>query len=377
MGLALYIHIPFCQRKCNYCDFPSYPAAAYNVDAYLQALELEMCRYKPETQDLAVSTLFIGGGTPSILTESQLTTLFQGISKNFRLAEDAEVTMEANPGSVDFSKLKLLRQLGVNRLSLGVQSLDPKLLKRLGRIHTPVQAVEAYELAREAGFSNINLDLMNGLPGQAVSTWEYTLKTAVNLKPEHISVYGLSVEEGTLFGDEWAAGILSLPEEELCVQMTAFTHELLKSCGYHHYEISNYAMPGKECRHNQIYWHNLPYLGFGAGAASYWQRERRTNTADVDVYIEQVTKGLSPVTEREQQDLAQDMAETMFLGLRMLKGVERQGFARRFGREIDSVYGQQIKDLVRRGLLVDEGGFLHLTSKGIFLANEVFCEFLP
>lgn len=377
MSLAVYIHIPFCERKCNYCDFTSYPVAGQAVDAYLEALAAEMAMYRKQISDRPVQSLFIGGGTPSILGLPQLERLLRDISHNFAMAKDAEVSIEANPGSLQRRKLEVLREAGVNRLSLGVQSLHPQLLKELGRIHTPNQAIESYQLARQAGFDNINLDLMNGLPGQSLKDWQDTLRQAAALKPEHLSVYGLSIEDDTPFGRAYAKGELQLPEEEERAEMLEWTYAFLAQKGYNHYEISNYAIPGKECCHNKIYWLNAPYLGFGAGAVSYWQGERRNNLTGVAEYIQQINSGTPPVGERERADQAGEMAETVFLGLRLLSGLSRQRFAKRFEREIDEVYGPQIEELCTKGLLQDCGYGIRLTQRGILLANEVFCEFLP
>jgi len=377
MGLAVYIHIPFCVKKCNYCDFPSYPGAGYDVGAYLAALGLEMDLYRDAWLGKEVSTLFIGGGTPSILTEAQLESLFGLIHSRFTLEEDAEVTFEGNPGTLDAGKFGLLREGGVNRLSLGAQSLDDEMLKGLGRIHSSAEALRAFELARAAGFKNINLDLMHGLPGQSEGAWQDTLRRAVKLKPEHLSVYGLIIEAGTPFGQAFEEGYMELPEEEVRASMMQWGSEYLSSNGYTHYEISNYARPGRECRHNIVYWQNETYLGFGAGAASYSGGCRRTNTPDVIGYMAKIQRGMVPVAELEKPDLAQQMAETMFLGLRMLNGVERARFALRFGRELDEIYGTQISFLVGRGLLENSSAAIWLTNRGVPLANEVFCEFLP
>ncbi|HWJ03296.1 MAG TPA: radical SAM family heme chaperone HemW, partial [Verrucomicrobiae bacterium] len=355
---------------------PSYPVGGYDVDLYLQALGREMAAFREDTSGLQVSTLFVGGGTPSLLSEGQLRFLFEQIRQNFALPDEAEVTIEANPGSVDRSKLVLLKEMGVNRLSLGFQSLDEALLQRLGRVHTPGQALQAFDLAREAGFTNINVDLMNGIPGQDKTTWLDTLTGVVKLAPEHLAVYGLIIEEGTPFGLEYETGKLQLPEEEIRAEMLEITRDYLADQGYIHYEISNYAVHGKECRHNQVYWHNQPYLGFGAGAASYWQGVRRTNAVHVNDYTRRVLSGHSSVAESEAPNLAQEMSETMFLGLRLLRGVEREKFALRFGRELDEVYGNAIENLQHKGLVEDSGASVKLSKQGILLANEVFCEFL-
>ncbi|MCL4442169.1 MAG: radical SAM family heme chaperone HemW [Firmicutes bacterium] len=377
MGLAVYVHIPFCVRKCNYCDFPSYPVAGMDVDGYLAAMGREMSWYKGDIAGTEVSTLYVGGGTPSILANGQLEFLFEAIRHNFTFEADAEISLEANPGTLDFSKLNLLKELGVNRLSLGVQGLDPGLLKRLGRIHTPGQALEAFDLARRAGFTNINLDLMHGLPGMTEEGWRQTLQQAVALGPEHISVYGLIIEEETPFGLEYEAGSLELPDEEERARMFAWSGEFLTESGYNHYEISNYALPGRECRHNQVYWRNEKYLGFGAGAASYRHRVRRTNYRQVGQYMAVVSQGRLPLEEKEETAPAQEISETMFLGLRLTAGVQRSWFLQRFGIELDQVYGDRVAALVSKGLLLDDGDSVRLSSSGILLANEVFCEFLP
>jgi oxygen-independent coproporphyrinogen III oxidase len=376
MGIAVYIHIPFCWQKCNYCDFPSQPVVGLDVDAYLTALDAELAIYREELSQDKVSTLFIGGGTPSLLSLKQLEELFRCLDKNLLLAPKAEVTMEVNPGTVDLAKLRLLKERGVNRLSLGVQSFDEALLKRLGRIHSVGQAEDAFNLARQVGFSNINLDLMNGLPEQSLANWQITLNRALTLGPEHMSVYGLIIEEGTPFGSEWECGALHLPQEEVRADMAVWAAECLEEHGFKHYEISNYAKPERECRHNKVYWDNLPYLGFGVGATSYLHGIRRTNKPNIAEYIGSLSKGEKPPAENDIPGPADEMAETMFLGLRMLDGVSRETFQQRFGVSLDSVYEKPISGLVDKGLLEDIGTGIRLSKKGIWIANEVFCEFI-
>ncbi len=370
------MHIPFCRRKCNYCDFPSRPEAGSNIDVYLKALGQELAWQSEKLSQAKISSLFIGGGTPSLLSLNQLESLFMLLEKYLVLDPGAEVSVEANPGTLDEAKLQVLKGYGVNRLSLGVQSFDESLLQRLGRIHSAREVEDSYYLARKMGFDNINLDLMHGLPGQDLALWQETVNRALRLNPDHLALYGLIIEDGTPFGRECERGELLLPEEELRAEMAAWAAGRLAGYGYQHYEISNYALPGKQCRHNQVYWKNMPYLGFGAGAASYWQGIRRTNDPDIATYTRHLSCGKPPEAQLDIPSTADQMAETVFLGLRLLAGVSRDEFLTRFGVTLDSVYGRQINQLVNKGLLEERISGIRLSAKGLWLANEVFCEFI-
>lgn len=382
MTLGLYIHIPFCLQKCGYCDFVSYKYDTTLAERYIQGLKREMELVAGEmgsggTTKNRVSTVFFGGGTPTVLEAGQLIDILGWSREYFSWGPEVEVTVEANPGTVSVEKLTALRQAGVNRLSLGVQAFQPELLKELGRIHSREQVYQAVEAARQAGFANISLDLMYGLPGQTSDQWQATLKQAVALDVEHISAYSLKIEEGTPFYSRWQAGQLTACDEDLEADMYQAAIAYLSQQGYEHYEISNFARPGKNCRHNLIYWTLEHYLGFGPAAHSFLNHRRSANTTDFKVYLQQVAQGKRPVTEDfpvSQEDL---MGEYMFLGLRLLKkGVSPKAFAHYFGREIDTIYGKELEKMLRLGLLQQEGDKLVLTKAAIPIANEVFAQFV-
>ncbi|MEW8959776.1 MAG: radical SAM family heme chaperone HemW [Moorella sp. (in: firmicutes)] len=373
----VYIHIPFCIRKCHYCDFVSYPGQAPEVMfAYCLDLEREMALVAGKWQPGPVATVYIGGGTPTLLPAPQLGRLLEALEHFFGLEPGAEVTVEANPGTVDVRKLKILKAAGVNRLSLGVQSLDDDLLAAMGRIHRRRDVYEALDQARRAGFRNINVDLIFGLPGQTLKAWKATLKEIVSLEPEHVSCYCLQVEEDTPWGRQAAAGVLSLPGEDMELAMYREAREFLAAAGYEQYEISNFARPGYRCRHNIAYWLNLPYLGLGAAAASHWQGRRWQNCRDLQEYHHALACGRLPREEMEILTPRQMMAETMFMGLRLIEGVDLEDFQRRFGVDAREVYGRELEGLHRTGLLEEREGRLKLTEKGLTLANEVFIQFI-
>lgn len=388
IDLELYIHIPFCVRKCAYCDFLSFPAPRRVQESYRDALfhEIEqfadMQKEQPShVQKYRVVTVFFGGGTPSLLPGGWIGDLLALLRARFSFAPGAEITVECNPGTADEQKLAAYRKAGVNRLSLGLQSADDKELAALGRIHTWADFGRTYELARQAGFSNINVDLMSALPGQTVSSWEKTLRRVLALEPEHISAYSLIIEEGTPFYEKYAADAARrddgetpqfLPSEEEERQMYELTETLLSQAGLYRYEISNYARPGFACRHNIGYWRGVSYAGFGLGASSLLDGVRYRNPESLDAYLAGDFSG------RESHALtrAEQMEECMFLGLRLMQGVEERDFAARFGQSIDEVYGPVIRRQQSLGLLERENGYVRLTSKGVDLSNAVMAEFL-
>jgi oxygen-independent coproporphyrinogen-3 oxidase len=292
-------------------------------------------------------------------------------------SEDIEITIEANPGTVDYDQLCQLRASGVNRLSLGVQSLDDSMLRQLGRIHSADQAREAYNWARQAGFSNVNLDFIFGLPSQTLEHWRQTLQAALEMAPEHLSLYALTVEEGTPLNAQVEDGGITLPEEDLVADMYQLAEDLLAEAGYEHYELSNWGRPGKESRHNLAYWANVDYLGLGAGAHSHLGGHRLANLGEPREYIEKIASKQSPRESDEEISFDLAMAETVFLGLRRSRGVERRAFATRFGRELDQVYGAAIEDLCQLGLLSADDDGIRLTRRGRLLGNEVFVRFMP
>lgn len=378
--LELYLHIPFCVKKCAYCDFLSSPAEKPVQDAYIEALKKEIKNF-PCCEEYRVSTVFFGGGTPSILPGEKISDLMDVMRSRFCMDPDAEVTIECNPGTVDAEKLKSYRNAGINRLSIGLQSSDDRELLLLGRIHTWADFCRTYELAQKAGFSNINVDLMSALPGQSPATWEQTLKQVLAVKPQHISAYSLIIEEGTLFYDRYSEDAEKrdrgeetkfLPSEEAERQMYRVTEEMLAEAGMYRYEISNYALPGYECRHNIGYWDGTEYVGFGLGASSLLKQIRYRNPEAMAEYLAGDFSGRERVrlTEKDR------MEEFMFLGLRMMRGVEEAEFERRFGKKTDEVYADVLKRQEARGMLKRSGGRIFLTPRGIDLSNAVMAEFL-
>jgi oxygen-independent coproporphyrinogen-3 oxidase len=385
---GLYIHIPFCLRKCAYCDFVSFPGREALHAAYGHALLLELARRAPAWAHLSFDTLFLGGGTPTVLPADALCRLVTACRQTLALPPDAEISLEANPGTVDVDALRALREAGVSRLSLGVQSLDGRLLLALGRIHTSEQAMAAYHAARAVGMDNINLDLMFGLPAQSLANWRSTLQTVLALEPEHLSLYALTLEEGTPLAERIAAGACPAPDDNLAADMYELAEETLDHAGYAHYEISNWArrdaqaapddeaVPHLACRHNLGYWRNEPYLGLGVAAHSFDGLCRSANTSDLDEYLARTPAGQEATVSCEEGDRAREMSDTMMLGLRLMVGVTWVEFARRFGVEMRSVYGRQIAQLVEDDLLAADARGIRLTRRGHLLGNRVFVEFL-
>ena len=373
---SVYVHIPFCVRKCLYCDFASYPEKERLFEPYAQALRTEIRRAAERFPYTRVPTIYIGGGTPNVLPPESLASILDEIRRGFTVDGDAEISCEANPGVAHSPTLpfpRSLRKAGYNRLSLGVQSLHDDELRQLGRVHAAAEAVEAFHEAREAGFENISLDLMYGIPGQTPVSWLQTLTRALDLGPEHVSLYSLTVEEGTPFHRMQCEGRLELPESDLEADMYEDAIRTLTSAGFVHYEISNFARPGFESRHNTRYWRNEPYLGFGSGAASYIEGTRAASTAEVEAYIRRAEAGESTAVSEERLTGRKAMGETMFLGLRMLKGVDLRDAVY---AEAEETFKPEIEGLIERGLLERSDGFLRLTRRGLFLANDVFAEFV-
>lgn len=378
MSAGLYIHVPFCLKKCRYCDFVSYPFKEDAAAAYLRALRREMELYGqiPDVGEKEFSSVFIGGGTPTCLAAGELAAILEAAAKIFTLSPGCEITVEANPGTVCLIKLRDLAAAGFNRLSLGVQSFDDRLLRVLGRLHTAGEASGAFTMARAAGFANINIDLIFGIPGQTARESENTLCETVRMAPEHIAAYSLQVEEGTPLAQSIERGEIAPCPEELDLAMYRGAIDNLKSAGYSHYEISNFARPGRESRHNLGYWRNRPYLGLGPAAHSYLGGCRFFNEPSLESYIDRLSRGELPLAGREELSPETEMSETMFTGLRLTGGVDLAGFHRRFGRPAQAVYREQIKKLAGMGLVEQAGGFLRLTGRGLPLANEVFKEFI-
>ena len=374
---SLYLHIPFCRAKCAYCDFSSYPLAPDLYPPYVAALRAEMEAVGRDWQRPILHTLYIGGGTPTLLAPSALAGLIEAASAAFALADDAEITIEANPGTVTLASLRSLLAAGANRLSLGVQSLNPPALRLLGRIHSAAEALQAVELARQAGFANLNLDLIYGLPGQEMPQWQADLEAALACAPEHLSLYALTLEEGTPLQQRVACREAPAPDADTAASMYEWSQERLAVAGYVHYEISNWALAGHECRHNLTYWHNLPYAGCGAAAHSWLRGHRRANVASPQEYMARLERGESPVAEDEAISPALERAETVILGLRLLQGLDRATFRARFGVEPVALYPKAVAETSELGLLEVTPQHLRLTPRGRLLGNQVFWRFLP
>ena len=369
--MEIYIHIPFCIRKCDYCDFLSGPSGPKEQADYVQALLREI-QAAEEGEGRSVSSIFIGGGTPSVLDERLLGDILREIRNRFKMEEDAEITIEVNPGTANIGKLQAYREMGINRLSIGLQSPEDRELKILGRIHNYGQFLETYQEARTVGFDNINIDLMSAIPDQTYEGWVKNLRTVAELEPEHISAYSLIVEEGTPF----AARKLNLPDEDTEYNMYEATAQILKEYGFEQYEISNYARKGRKCRHNVGYWTRQDYLGFGLGASSLYGKERFANTADMKKYLEN-SKNPEKIREKEPSLTREDeMAEFMFLGLRMTKGISKADFQRCFGCTIESVYGEVLEKYESMELLLEKDGRIFLSREGIHVSNSIMAEFL-
>lgn len=378
--LELYLHIPFCIRKCSYCDFLSFAADEELKERYAGQLIEEIHAKSAAFADREISTLFIGGGTPSILKAESLAQIMAAVRADFALAADCEATIEANPGTLTADWLETCRAAGLNRLSLGLQSADDGELRTLGRIHTWEQFLASYGMVRRAGFENVNVDLMSALPGQSLASWERSLREVTALEPEHISAYSLIVEEGTPFCERYSgAGAKLLPDEDTERAMYRAAKEILGRAGFERYEISNYAKPGRACRHNIGYWTGEEYLGLGLGAASYVDGWRFSNTGDMERYLAagraEMCKAAfyENVTRTTEQSR---MEEFMFLGLRMVRGVPEGEFARRFGKAMDEVYGPVLRQMEELGLMEKDGAFWRLTERGIDVSNGVMAEFL-
>ena len=374
--LGLYVHIPFCVKKCEYCDFLSWSAGEEEREQYVNALLTEIESYRDFAKEYRVSTIFVGGGTPSVLLPKQMEQVLQKIYEVFELEKRPEITVEVNPGTVDEEKLQCYKKNGVNRLSMGLQSVKDEKLRLLGRIHTYQEFVESYELARKVGFDNISIDLISSVPGQTLQEWKEELETAAAQNPEHISVYQLIIEEGTPFYEKYAEHPELLPDEETSREIYLWTGKFLKEAGYEQYEISNYAKPGKESKHNLKYWERGDYLGLGLGAASMVRNIRMSNTKDMKTYLERCDK---PKTMREDVQFLEEprqMEEFMFLGLRKTRGVSKKEFRRIFGREMDMVYEKALHKCLENGMLLEHKDRIFLSEEGTLLSNMVLSEFL-
>ncbi|GKX65565.1 radical SAM family heme chaperone HemW [Inconstantimicrobium mannanitabidum] len=370
--ISLYIHIPFCKNKCMYCDFPSFSGKdnlkQRYVDALCKEIELKASKYK-------IKTIFIGGGTPTYLSIQELNNLFASINK-LAFAEDLEFTVECNPGTLSEEKLLLMKTAGVNRLSIGLQATQNTLLKTIGRIHNFKEFEENFLLARKVGFKNINVDLMFALPDQSVQDWEETLNKVTELNPEHISAYSLIIEEGTPFCKLYNEDKLNLPSEDEERLMYSKTIEFLKFKNYNQYEISNFAKEGKQCRHNIVYWRLEEYLGCGSSAAGYIDGIRYKNKEIIEEYIESIERNVEALEEKVENSLEDTMEEFIFMGLRMIEGINEEKFFDKFKVKIDDVYLDVINKHINEGLLIRKDNTLALTPKGIEFSNYVMSDFI-
>lgn len=392
--VSLYVHIPFCALKCKYCDFLSFDGESYGTMLrYVDSLCQEIKLYAPISEEYIVRSVFIGGGTPSLLDEGLITNIMAFIRKTFTLEKDAEVTIEANPGTLRHQKLNGYRAAGINRLSIGLQSADDDMLRKLGRIHNYDQFVATFKAARRAGFNNINVDIMSGLPGQTIHSYVDTLSRVIEFGPEHISAYSLSIEEGTPFAKDKEI-LESLPPEMIDRRMYEITKKLLAAHGYDRYEVSNYARSGYECRHNMVYWTGGEYIGFGIGASSYFQGKRFNNIKDILQYIAIMEDTTNKFVEMDNMELLYNdvtrklrenvtpiyidsrMEEFMFLGLRMMCGISRTDFEERFKKDIYEVYGPVLNKYIDQGLLATYEDRIYLTDQGIDVSNVVLADFI-
>ncbi len=381
--LAVYIHLPFCLAKCAYCDFNSQVADPQLRSLYLQALEAELLQRAADLQaragaaEVTVTTVYLGGGTPTVYSPRQLARVLALVRETLTVAPDAEITCEANPGTVTEASLAELCRAGVNRISIGVQSFNDAELKLLGRIHTAAEAMQAVEAARAAGFDNLSVDLIRGLPGQSLEDWQRTVDTALTLGPDHLSCYGLSIEPRTPLGQRVQRGELVPLDDDAAAELFIYTHRRLVAAGYEHYEISNFARPGKRCRHNLAYWHNQPYLGLGAGAWSYIAGERFRNVPDPAGYCRAALEGARLVVESERLSPRAALGETMMLGLRLADGVDLDALSMRFGLDLRRLYRAALRQAVSAGLATLDGNRLRPTLRGMLLNNELAALFLP
>ena len=371
--LSLYLHIPFCVKKCYYCDFLSAPCKEETRQEYVEVLCMEIVQKAKLYKDKIVDTIFFGGGTPSLLSAEQMKRIMETVRQEFRVLAEAEISMEVNPGTVSLEKLTAYKEYGINRLSIGLQSANNEELKVLGRIHTWEVFENTWKQVRELDFSNVNIDLMSALPGQTLESYESTLRKVLALKPEHISAYSLIIEEGTQFYEWFGEDNSKLPDEITDRRMYEMTRTLLEEYGYHRYEISNYALKGYECKHNVGYWKRKDYLGLGLGSASLLSNVRSSNVSELAEYLK-----LNWRTEKEELSIQDQMEEFMFLGLRMMEGISCLEFEQQFGKSLKEVYGTQIAKLEKQGLLRyhQETDRYALTLQGIDVSNQVFVEFI-
>ena len=374
MSLGLYIHIPYCLHKCGYCDFNSHPENHEESIHYVDALTNEIKSYSKIKYN--VTSIFLGGGTPTILPPSQLKYILNTAQQVFNLKTDCEITVEANPATIKLQSLKEIRSAGYNRISIGVQSFDQKELKLLERVHSEKEIHSTIDRARLANFKNLSMDLIFALPDQTIEKWHSNLKQAIKKKPKHLSTYNLTIEPDTAFFKLNQKGKINLPDEDTQLEMFETTIRILKDSGYQHYEISNFSKPGMESQHNINYWNNGEYIGIGAGASSYLNGERFKNTKLPSKYIREIKVNKSAIETREKLEPINAMGETLMLGLRLLKGVSIDAFERRFQVSFDKVYGKTLDQLFHKELITYNQNRIALSKKGLFLADSVILQFM-
>lgn len=374
--LSLYIHIPFCMSKCYYCDFTSFPNNKEKIQGYIDSLIKELELYKERIKDYNINTIFIGGGTPSCIDANYIYKILEYINCNFNVSKTCEISIETNPGTLNKEKVKIYKESGINRVSMGVQSLKEDLLKVIGRIHNADDFYKSLELLRKADLNNVNVDLMFGLPGQTLDMVLDSLKKVVELNIEHISYYSLILEENTKLYNMYNQEKITLPNEDVERDMYHKTREYLINRGYEHYEISNYALSNYECKHNLTYWNVMPYLGVGLGSHSNIEGKRFWNTIHIDKYIEKLKENIIPIEDEEIIDINTEIEEFCILGFRKIQGIDKKQFKLRFNNEIETIYKDIINKHVNNGLVINSEDFISLTNRGLDLANLVEMDFL-
>ena len=383
MYAGIYIHIPFCRSRCSYCDFATGMYESELAARYVHAVVSEIAAWREVEEPSDVDTIYLGGGTPSLLTPAQIEQILTAVRSRFKVVEGAEVTMEMNPGDGGSSvaskpeKLREFRRCGINRASFGAQTFDNRELKQLGRTHSSSDIYSTFNHLREAGFENINFDLIAGLPGQTLAGWRRNLNEALNLRPEHLSLYLLDVHEGTPLAEQIKRGMRPVPDDDLAAEMYRLMIDEVSAAGYEHYEISNFCLPGFESRHNTKYWTGEPYYGFGCSAHSFdSERKRWSNERDAAKYVQLIEKEQSPLVERTGLSGEQARAESIFLGLRLMRGFNLQNYLRRFGNDLRDEYEVELVRLRDAGLIEVDENLIRLTTRGALLSNEVMTTFL-
>ena len=374
--LGLYIHIPFCVTKCKYCDFNSFKIDLNEKIKYLNYLGEEMKLYKEEIKNREIDSVFVGGGTPSILNENEINILFEKIKENFNIKSNAEITMECNPGTLTLNKLKAMKKSGVNRLSIGLQAVQNHHLKYIGRIHTFEEFEKNYHDAKQMGFDNINIDLMYALPNQSREDWMESLEKVVKLNPTHISAYSLILEENTELFKMYERDEFNLLDENTDIEMYEYTIDYLKSHGYNQYEISNYAKDNFECKHNVLYWKCEEYVGIGASASGYFNGIRYNNICELDNYEKMILEGEKPIEWEEKLSIKDEIEESIFLGLRMNEGIQISDFKEKYNFDFEKEYKNEIEKLSKMEQIEIDNNLMKLTQKGREISNSIFVEFI-